>query len=182
MLGHKEMKSKVHFRRFSMSCRRSTGNNTWNAPTGNIFYISWVIYRLSLYVFVCLNAWFCFKSYVSLFRELNRRLSKDPTFRHLSPHFKVDAKMILEFNHCLASYEGIPLEAYFNRRALLITANCAAIRRILGVPEKRMLVEKVIDNMGLEHLGHIRYVSKRSGTFTDLWGDDTDHRVNRFKW
>ena len=89
--------------------------------------------------------------------------------------------MILEFNHCLASYEGIPLEAYFNRRALLVTANCAAIRRMLGVPEKRMLVEKVIDNMGLEHLGHIRYVSKKSGTFIDLWGDDRDHRVTKLK-
>lgn len=175
------MNSKVHFRRFFMSCLRSTGCIIWNARSSNSFYISCMVHRPPMYVFVCLNACFCFKSYVSLFREFERRLSEDPNFRNLSSQFKVDAMMIMEFNLCLASYEGIPIEAFFSRRALLATTNCAAIRRMLGIPEKRMLMEKLIDDMGLEHLGHVRYIEKRHGTFVDLWGDDRHHRVTRFK-
>ena len=89
--------------------------------------------------------------------------------------------MIMEFNLCLASYEGIPIEAFFGRRALLATSNCAAIRRMLDVPDKRCMMEKLIDDMGLEHLGHIRYIQQLHGKFVDLWGDDRTHHVRKLK-
>ena len=89
--------------------------------------------------------------------------------------------MIMEFNICLASYDAIPIEAFFGRRALLATANCAAIRRMLDLPDKRRIMEKLIDDMGLEHLGHIRYIEQEGGRFFDLWGDDTAHHVKKFK-
>ena len=89
--------------------------------------------------------------------------------------------MIMEFNICLADFEGIPLEHFFNRKALLATTNCRAIRRLLGNPEKRRLMEKLIDDMGLEHLGHIRYIESAGGNFVDMWGDDLTHEVVKFK-
>lgn len=87
--------------------------------------------------------------------------------------------MIMEFNHCLANYDGIPSSAYFDRRVLLATANCSAIRKMIGDPEKRELMEKLIDDMGLEHLGHVRYIEFKSGMFIDLMGDDETHLVKK---
>ena len=73
-------------------------------------------------------------NHVCVFREYNRRLLKDPIYETVDDQFKIDAMMIMEFNICMVSYDDIPLEAWFSRRALLATANCVAIRRMLGVP------------------------------------------------
>ena len=123
---------------------------------------------------------FSASNHVCLFREFTRRLSEDPNYQSLLSQFKIEAMMIMEFNICLANNDGIPLEAFFSRRALLATANCAAIRQMLGLPDKRRMMEKLIDDMGLEHLGHIRYIEQQSGKFVDLWGDDMSHQVKRF--
>ena len=116
-------------------------------------------------------------NHVCVFREYNRRLLKDPIYETVDDQFKIDAMMIMEFNICMVSYDDIPLEAWFSRRALLATSNCVAIRRMLGVSEKRRMMEKLIDDMGLEHLGHIRYIDQQRGKFVDLWGDDRSHHV-----
>ena len=86
----------------------------------------------------------------------------------MSKYFKQDAMMFLEFNICMSDYEGIPLEAFFNRRALLATANCKAVRRMLRTPCQRQIMERVIDDMGLEHLGHVRHVQQDTGAFVDM--------------
>ena len=95
----------------------------------------------------------------------------------------IDTMMIMEFHMCLTSFKEIPLKYIFSRRALLATANCDVIRRILGDPDKRRLMEKLIDDMGLEHLGGVRYIrqglSRRGGDFIDVWGDDSSHVVVR---
>ena len=120
-------------------------------------------------------------------REFIRRLSDDPEhlqiFYSLPPSFMIDTMMIMEFNICLTESEDIPLDHLFSRRAMLATANCSAIRKVLGNPDKRRLMEKLIDDMGLEHLGGVRYIrqglSRRGGDFIDVWGDDTRHVVVR---
>ena len=91
----------------------------------------------------------------------------------------IDTMMIMEFNMCLTSFKEIPLKYIFSRRALLATANCAAIRRILGDPDKRRLMEKLIGDMGLEHLGGVRYITQAGGDFMDVWGDDRSHLVSK---
>ena len=128
-----------------------------------------------------MNVSFFVLNYVCLFREFARRLREDPNYHRLHKSFKIDAMMIMEFNICMCEYKAIPLEALFSGRTMLATANCSAVRRMLGDPGKRDMMEKHIDDMGLEHLGHIRYIDHGSGTFVDLWGDDRSHTVKKFK-
>ena len=66
-----------------------------------------------------------------------RRLLQDPNYQSLHDKFKVDVMMVIEFNIYKSNYDGIPVEAFFSRRALLVTVNCVAIHRMLGVSEKR---------------------------------------------
>ena len=95
----------------------------------------------------------------------------------MSKYFKQDTMMFLEFNICMADYEGIPLEAFFNKHALLATATCKVVRRMLRTPYQRQIMERVIDDMGLEHLGHVRYIQQDTGAFVDMWADDADYEV-----
>ena len=121
-------------------------------------------------------------NHVCVFSEFTRRLSKDPNYQQgFHDKFKIDAMMIMEFNICMCEYQAIPLEALFSGRTMLATANCSAVRRMLGDPGKRDMMEKHIDDMGLEHLGHVRYIEHKKGRFIDLWGDDVQHVIKRFK-
>ena len=116
---------------------------------------------------------------VCLVRELARRLNEDANLYRLSDKFQQDAMMFMEFNICAADCDDIPLVAYFNRRALLATANCTAVRRMLRTPYQRRIMEQVIDDMALEHLGHIRYIEHWSGRFVDMWADDMEFVVEK---
>ena len=113
-----------------------------------------------------------------LCRKLSERLEELQGVK-LSHKFKVDAMMFLEFTICLADSPKIPLEHFFNGKALLATANCRAVRRLLQTPAKRKIMEDVINEDGLEHLGFIRFLSAKTGRFVDMCGWDPDYVVPR---
>ena len=46
-------------------------------------------------------------------------------------------------------------------------------------PYQRRIMEQVIDDMALEHLGHIRYIEHWSGRFVDMWADDMEFVVEK---
>ena len=69
----------------------------------------------------------------------------------------------------MTACEDVPLEAFFDGRALLGTANCNMVRRMLKTPKKREVFEEVVDICGLEHLGNIRFIKATQGDYVDLW-------------
>ena len=71
--------------------------------------------------------------------------------------------MLLEFNSSMTACEDIPLEAFFKGRALLTTANCNMVRRMLKTQQHRKLFEQVVNFCGLEHLGNVRFIEATSG-------------------
>ena len=112
-------------------------------------------------------------------RRLRKRLhifeAHNPEY--ISDNFKRDAMMFLEFNICLAESEHIPLKDFFSGRALCATANCRAVRRMLKTPEQRVVFEEVINDAGLEHLGNVRFIQRKTGKFKDLYVSDPRYIV-----
>ena len=96
---------------------------------------------------------------------------------YISDNFKRDAMMFLEFNICLADSDMIPLDAFFEGRALCATANCRAVRCMLKTPGQRAIFEEVINDAGLEHLGNVRFIQRNTGKFKDLYARDPKYIV-----
>ena len=90
----------------------------------------------------------------------------------ISTKFRRDAMMLLEFNCCMTACEDIPLEAFFEGRVFLGTANCNMVRLMLKTPKNRETFEQVVDLCGLEHLGNVRFMEAATGNYVDLYVHD----------
>ena len=78
----------------------------------------------------------------------------------------------------MTACEDIPLEAFFEGRVFLGTANCNMVRRMLKTGKKRQIFEQVVDYCGLEHLGNVRFIEATTGNYIDLYvHDDYDYVV-----
>lgn len=89
-----------------------------------------------------------------------------------SAKFKRDAMMLLEFNCCMTACEDIPLDAFFDGRVFLGTANYNTVRHMLKTQKNRETFEQVVDMCGLEHLGNVRLMQAETGNYIDLYVHD----------
>jgi hypothetical protein len=78
-------------------------------------------------------------------------------------------RWVLESGYCLHSCEKIPLEAFMGeeRKVFALTMNANLVHRFLSSPDHRKILEKIVDDYGLEHLVDVRLLSS-DGTYDDL--------------
>jgi len=79
-----------------------------------------------------------------------------------------DLKLIAEVGFYVASSEDISDEAVLHSQVVFASSNFKCIKRILNTPEKRAIVEEIIDKHGLEHLITVRCV-RRNQTYEDYF-------------
>lgn len=102
----------------------------------------------------------------SMFKEISEELELEPK---MAESMRADIEMIASagYHSAASSKFQISDDDYLRSDVVFASANFAAVERIVGTPEKRSIVERIVDNNAMEHLIAVRFISEPSQSWAD---------------